>query len=325
MNKLLLKITERQMVKASLDNLPSGICFFNENGIPVLCNRQMHKLSFALFGHDLQDMENLEKNLATLPKESKAIKDGVSFILPDKTAHRFEKNKIFIGKKQYFQFIAFDVTLFYNRKQKLEESNCKQREIMKKIDDISQNIAMITRNEEALKMKMKMHNELGVVLNSSYRFIADGCPEGDKQNFALQHIEMAKILLGETQSKEDINPFDTLYEVATQMGMSIELDGNELLSDDERTLLSYAVRECLTNAIRHANGDKVFVKITSERGRTVTRITNNGNPPTEPIAEGGGLSSLREKLQGELAQMTIKSLPEFEMTIYFAKRSSSYD
>lgn len=34
----------RRTVKDAFDNLPSGICFFDSNGIAVLCNRQMDRL-----------------------------------------------------------------------------------------------------------------------------------------------------------------------------------------------------------------------------------------------------------------------------------------
>ena len=40
-------------VKESFDNLPAGICFFAAGGMPVLCNRAMARLAFALTGRDL--------------------------------------------------------------------------------------------------------------------------------------------------------------------------------------------------------------------------------------------------------------------------------
>ena len=32
----------KRMTKQAFDNLPSGICFFNQNGAVTLCNRQMY-------------------------------------------------------------------------------------------------------------------------------------------------------------------------------------------------------------------------------------------------------------------------------------------
>lgn len=43
----------RASIKEGLDNLPSGICFADQNGTIILCNRQMHRLCHALMGMDL--------------------------------------------------------------------------------------------------------------------------------------------------------------------------------------------------------------------------------------------------------------------------------
>ena len=36
-----MKRSLRRAIKESVDNLPSGICFADSNGVIVLCNRQM--------------------------------------------------------------------------------------------------------------------------------------------------------------------------------------------------------------------------------------------------------------------------------------------
>ena len=47
----------KRMTKQAFDNLPSGICFFNQNGAVTLCNRQMYRLVFELTGRDLQSVD----------------------------------------------------------------------------------------------------------------------------------------------------------------------------------------------------------------------------------------------------------------------------
>ena len=49
----------RASIKEGLDNLPSGICFADQNGTIILCNRQMHRLCHALMGMDLQHISEL--------------------------------------------------------------------------------------------------------------------------------------------------------------------------------------------------------------------------------------------------------------------------
>ena len=41
-------------IKEAFDTLPTGICFFSERGLPVLCNTQMYRLAYQIQGKDLQ-------------------------------------------------------------------------------------------------------------------------------------------------------------------------------------------------------------------------------------------------------------------------------
>ena len=54
----------RNSVKEAFDNLPSGICFFDKNGILTLCNHQMYRVFFALTGKDLQSLAEMQELLS---------------------------------------------------------------------------------------------------------------------------------------------------------------------------------------------------------------------------------------------------------------------
>ena len=41
------KIISNASIKESFDNLPTGVCFFNEEGLPVLCNHAMQRFGFS--------------------------------------------------------------------------------------------------------------------------------------------------------------------------------------------------------------------------------------------------------------------------------------
>ena len=66
-----MKRSLRRAIKESADNLPSGICFADSNGVIILCNRQMHRLCHVLMGRDLQYLDELRAAL-------KAPADGVT-------------------------------------------------------------------------------------------------------------------------------------------------------------------------------------------------------------------------------------------------------
>ena len=76
-----------------------------------------------------------------------------------------------------------------------------------------------------------------------------------------------------------------------------------------------AVHECLTNTIRHAKGDLLHVRAEKKNGRTVLTLTNSGLKPCGPIAEKGGLGSLRRLAERAGGTMEIAYTPEFRLTV----------
>ena len=76
-----------------------------------------------------------------------------------------------------------------------------------------------------------------------------------------------------------------------------------------------ALRECITNAIHHAEASIIDVDM-NHRGGIVTGVyTNNGKIPEREIVEGGGLTSLRSRIEGAGGTLTVRSLPVFTLTV----------
>ncbi len=44
----------KSSVKEAIEYLPSGVCYFTEEGLPVLCNQVMQNFVYALTGHNMQ-------------------------------------------------------------------------------------------------------------------------------------------------------------------------------------------------------------------------------------------------------------------------------
>jgi signal transduction histidine kinase len=64
------------------------------------------------------------------------------------------------------------------------------------------------------------------------------------------------------------------------------------------------VQESVTNARRHAPGAAVAVELRRESDAAVARIRTSGGAPPPPIAEGNGITGMRERaalLGGTLA------------------------
>ena len=78
------KTINNTSIKEAFDNLPTGVCFFNEVGIPVLCNLAMYRFSFAVCGKDVQFITDLESCFDVDFKPMAEVKkDGNVFVLKD--------------------------------------------------------------------------------------------------------------------------------------------------------------------------------------------------------------------------------------------------
>jgi two-component system sensor histidine kinase DesK len=71
--------------------------------------------------------------------------------------------------------------------------------------------------------------------------------------------------------------------------------GNAALPQDEDRALAYALREAVTNVVRHARAQRCWIRLAAEGGRTVLEVRDDGRGGLAP--EGSGLSGIRERLR----------------------------
>lgn len=75
----------------------------------------------------------------------------------------------------------------------------------------------------------------------------------------------------------------------------------------------------MNNAVRHASATELRLSLTETDENYIAVFTNNGKPPEAEITEGGGLSSLRSKIEKESGFIKITAHPVFQMTLTLPK------
>lgn len=319
-----MKRSLRRAIKESVDNLPSGICFADGNGVIVLCNRQMHRLCHALMGHDLQCLDELRTAL-------KAPADGVtpvdadtkSLQFPDGTVWSFRESEITdAAGKRYTQMQALDVTALYEKRVELEAENAALQETNGRAKRLYAELDRTVREEETFAMKMRVHDDMGLCLLTARRALEENAPLSELQETGKVWLRVLDRTLanGSAAGEQPEQPstgaaLKELLSSAEGIGVRIRLEG--ALPEDSASayLLITAMRECATNVVRHANGSEMTVRIQSDERGTAARITNNGAPPAGEISEGGGLSGLRRRVESAGGSMRVESRPEFALTV----------
>ena len=302
-------------IKEAIDNLPSGICFFDRNGLIVLCNRIMYRLAFSVTGRDLQTLYELEDSIRKLPDNSLAVRDGDTFILPDKSAWCFNIETITdeFGVP-YTQVVASEVSEQYKGTKELAGNIEILKEAQAYIRSMTQNISAITRENEILSMKMRIHDELGSSLLRIRRYYL-GTDVNSKAELLASWKNTVSMLKYKSSKNDDDDPIADLLRSAASIGVEIVYTGELPKNTAAARLIVRAIRECLTNAVRHAGGDRICVELTNKGQTASAVITNNGEPPKCDIVEGGGLSSLRRRIEKAGGTMWIQSLPSFALKV----------
>ena len=314
----------RSSVKEGFGNLSSGICFADHSGTIMLCNRQMHRLCHILVGMDLQHIFELRHALdAPQPEVEVLDKDAKIYRFPDHTLWQFAETPIMdVDGNRYTQVQAIDVTELHKKRAELERDNRALTEANQRAKKLYAELDQIVREKETLALKMRVHDDLGQCLLSTRNLLMrssssleDFRSGGRRWTQMLQRITVAERIPYARRGTGDPDLLSELIASAAEIGIRVRVQGELPKSEENARLMVAAMRECVTNTVRHAGGSEVTVQITRRQKADMVDITNDGAPPEGEIVEGGGLSGLRRSVENRHGTMTVRSEPAFRLSI----------
>lgn len=307
-------------VKEAVDDLPVGLCFADDDGHIILCNRKMDALSHQLTGRHAQILDNLTAALADPPRGCgvTALTDvSDCYRFPDGKVYRFRRSELYGEElRGYTQLAAYDETELYDGTLRLRASNAELEEVNQKLQKMYERMADDVREQESLDLKVWLHDTLG----SSLLTVTD--VKNSSSLEVQQKLERLREAVG-TLSASRPTIQGTVADAkrkAAQMGVKVTLTGYIPPETTAERLVAAAIRECVTNCIRHAKGSEVHVAVTERHGYLRAEITNNGEVPAGPITEGSGLSSLRRSVEASGGEMHISHRPAFSLTLYLSTK-----
>ena len=304
----------RSAIKEGVEKVSSGLCFFYDGGRIVLMNGKINALCHTIVGRDLQNAELFWEILCSgepLPSVTRLEESSKpTFRLPDGSVWVFDK----VVLQGFHQLIATDVTQLQAMTDELEVKNLQLASLIVRLKKHGENVDELTRSRERLEIKSQIHRELGQVLLASRRYLSD---DGDVP--LAQWQRNIAMLRKEAQPMQDETPMAMLMRAAKATGIEIKMAGQLPKNEEVLQLFIQAAAENLTNAISHAGAKTLFITFTQDEYSYIAQFRNDGEKPRDKIVEGGGLSSLRRKLEREGGQMVIDSLPEFILTALLPK------
>ena len=157
---------------------------------------------------------------------------------------------------------------------------------------------------------------------AAQKYLQEKCSESIPDSLAAAWQRAVSMLKYSNDSQEE----DMMLQIRmTCERMKISFLQTGELPKQERVayLLTCAVRECVTNAVRYAEATQLYVSFGERETEAYVTVTNNGRIPEKEIVEGGGLSTLRRRIERAGGTMVIRSSPRFELTVTVPKGKES--
>lgn len=181
------------------------------------------------------------------------------------------------------------------------------------LNDARKEIARLAVETERLRIARDLHDLLGhnlslIALKSELaKRLLNVAPEravveiGDVENVArttLQQVREAVSAFRQPSLKSELN---AAQEILTAAGIEFHFDGDESLIDAIPTtieaVLSWSVREGVTNVIRHSRAHLCTIQMTRNTDLISIEVIDNGVGVSSMDNEGNGLRGLAERVE----------------------------
>ncbi len=312
-----------KMIKKAIDSYPGGICFSALDGRVILVNEKMNQLVLELTGHTILNAKAAWEELANfgnngkaerltqswLPKDM-ANENGIThqqlfFCFSDSSVWRFELRFL---DSNTVQIEAAEITELYRLSEALYENSIRLQEMQKRQKALLDSIVDVNLNKEILAAKMHIHDELGRCLLATTKAITEDslAENADTLRKSWNSTIHDFSNISTVWTVPDSSLQSELMQVAELIGCKVVFLGEQPKSRKALRLLYAAVREALTNAVRHADATKLTVKIEQRKARYYVEISNNGCVSVSSITEGNGLGALRQRLEQEGASLKVR-------------------
>ena len=307
----------RDSIKQALDMLPSAICYFNPSGRVKLCNRQMDSLFHILAKHDLQKLSELHTALSLCNNRGIIRLDSEKqyYLFPDGKAWRYHETKVKASDGvEYTEAIFSDVTELYNRNLELKEQIKRLNAISLELKRLSDNALVFIREKEVLTAKTKLHDDMGAGLIAIRHILYNN--ETQEAANAVDLFRRAVSAIKYDNAYPQVHSeLDRFLQDAEAIGIKTVLSGELPEQEELRRVMILAMRECLTNSVRHAGATALNITIEKKGDSITAMITNDGRSPDAEVVPKGGLKNLYRHIVDCGGTMEIQSKPGFALTV----------
>ena len=311
-------------VKYAIDHLPMGIAFYREDGLVLLVNEAMQKLSRRFMGKSLLNGKEFYAFLTVPPPDATFMVSGHAdafLLIEGNDVWTIRQTRTEVGGRRVCQLIAYDTAELYAREQELSGQVQKLHETEKALKHFEKQVETLAEGEAYLATKERIHDRLGQMLLSNRYYLTEpgaGLTLNELLGSWKSTIGELTPVSEQPADRTDQNAFlRPLADAAAALGAVLHVTG-EFPAEHVRLrrLVISAARICITNAVRHGMADEITIAfdIARAEGTLNFRISNNGRVQ-ESFREGGGLKNLRADVEKEGGTVDYEISPRFAVIV----------
>lgn len=305
-------------IKESLDNLPDGVCFSLLDGTPLLVNRTMQDISYAVFGkwlvNDVACAEAIRANriqprATILQRDPLVIQSNQKIWLIQVVFHGEVK-----------ETLAYNITLEWALYEEIKKKNIEIQQRNAHLKSYQKRVSEYTRQKEILQAKINIHDKIGQSLIYFKHYLEkEEKTKEDRDRLLRLWRESLLVLEEKSDPPKADSAWEKLVSTARAIGVEIHLNGKLPTEKKELSIFVDIVHEALNNAIRHGGANNLDITLEEEDRMVRCTIRNDGTPPVGPIREKGGLKNIRERIMLYGGEMSVSTTPYFALALSWSK------
>ena len=305
-------------VKEAFDKLPAGLAFYTVNGVPVMVNEAMQKLSAIVSGGPVTDANAFWEEIKVCGRENITDDDDNAIVnVSDGRIVSVARRKHSISGVDVYELIASDISREYELTRELEKKRDMARVLNSRLKALMGTIEYVSMNRELLKLKTALHDNIGQSILIAKRYLYEPGSVDKKRMLEFWQDNVRHLINDEPEEWE--LPYYVISKEADSLGIRLEVIGELPKEKKLIPVVDAAVSAQISNTLKHTSGTKVTVSISDAKGGYCIKLNNDGEAPLSEIELQGGLRNLRRKIEEAGGVMEIEYLPEFALKITLPK------
>ncbi len=260
----------------------------------------------------LDVLENNNNGIAISDNNIKIVYKNSKFGFLE--SKEFTKSYAYDFQNKYKIHTIVDIENYVNENRRLE-TNLQELENKKNVllSEIQMKRELLNQKKE-LNFAKNLHDEIGHIFTIIIHSLEMARSNDDTEKIKSMINEHLISLEDRIAEYDDINKLVAGLQGRYNNNINLTFEYKEKTNYDKKLIhqLYFVIKECITNAIKHAKANEISVQFDSE----MIIIKNNGNVNTN-FVEGFGLKSIRNRLDYLVCRVEFSSkIDEFYTKIY---------